>query len=272
MFDGIQHIGYLVDDLDIAIAWFVKAFAAQHCGGTRMQDSRIVPGGGRNAFVRFGGVEVELMQPTDTKPLPKRTLVMHHVGYIVSDMDQAAAEAKARGLKFLSDAPYTNPMGQVVFYLDPDSTNGVWMHLTKVPPQQVIVGPPGAPRIDSIIHPGYLVADVDAAAAWYVQKLGGVVAGAGPSRRGGRVAFVNCGGAQVELIEPPDRGSLGAGHVLDHVGYVTRSIEADIPGYRDRGLAFATDAPAINPIGQKLIYFETASSLGSRMHITELPA
>ena len=270
MFDGIQHIGYLVDDLDKAVAWFARAFGAENCGGTQMQDSRIVPGGGRNAFVRFGGVEAELMQPADTSPLPKNTLVMHHVGYITADIGRAAEQAKARGIKMLSDAPYTNPMGQEVHYLDPDSTNGVWMHLTKVPPAAARAST--GPRIDAIVHPGYLVRDLDKATAWYVEKLGGVHVGGGPSRRGGRVAFINCGGAQVELIEPPDPGSIGASHVLDHVGYLTGSLDADLAGYRARGLTFATDAPALNPIGQKLIYFDTPASMGTRMHLTELPA
>ena len=267
MFDDIQHIGYLVDDIDNAIAWFAKAFGAANAGGSIMQDSRMVPGGGRNAFVRFGGVEVELMQPTDTRPLPKSTLVMHHVGYVVADIAESAAQAKAQGLTFLADAPYTNPMGQQVLYFDPASTNGVWMHLTKVPPRTTPAGQ--TPRIDSIVHPGYLVRDVDAATKWYLEKLGGERVGGGPSRRGGRVAFINCGGAQVELIEPADPSSVGAEHVLDHVGYRTKGIAGDIAAYRARGLQFATDAPAINPIGQTLIYFDTATSMGTRMHLTE---
>ncbi len=267
MFTGIQHIGYLVDDLDLSVAWFAKAFGAVNAGGGQMADSRIVPGGGINAFVRFGGVEAELMQPTDTSKLPKRTLVMHHVGYVVADIAKAAAQARAKGIRMLVEAPYTNTMQQKVHYLDPDSTNGAWMHLTEVPPSSA--GPSHAPRIESILHPGYLVANCDAAAAWYVEKLGGVVVGGGPSRRGGRVSFVDCGGAQIELIEPPDAASMGAAHVLDHVGYVTGSIAADMPTYRARGLAFQTEAPALNPIGQKLIYFDTATSMGARMHLTE---
>ncbi len=270
MFDDIQHIGYLVDDLEMAVAWFVKAFAAKNDGGTNMQQSRIVPSGGRNAFVRFGAVEVELMEPGDKSGLPRNTLVMHHVGYVVSDIQKAYAQAKARGLTFLADAPYTNPMGQEVLYFDPDSTNGVWMHLTKVPPR--IEQSSSGPRIDGIVHPGYLVKNAEAAAAWYVEKLGGTYVGGGPSRRGGRVAFVNCGGAQIELIEPQDPNSTGPVPVLDHVGYVTKSIDRDMAGYRERGLKFATDAPAVNPIGQKLIYFDTSTSMGTRMHLTELAA
>jgi catechol 2,3-dioxygenase-like lactoylglutathione lyase family enzyme len=272
MFDAIQHIGYWSDDLEKTVAWFQTAFGAEHSGGGPMPSSRIVPGGGRNAFVRFGGVEAELMQPADTSALPKNTLVMHHVGYVVADMPKAVEQAKARGLRFLGDTPNTNVMGQQVLYFDPDCTNGVWMHLTKVPVRDTSGrGNPG-PRIDGIVHPGYLVRDLDAATAWYVEKLGGVHVGGGPSRRGGRVAFVNCGSAQIELIEPQDPTTVGRTPVLDHVGYLTRSLDADLPAYIGRGLRFATDAPAVNPIGQELIYFDTDTSMGSRMHLTEVPA
>ncbi len=271
MFDDIQHIGYLVDDLDGAVAWFGRAFGAVNAGGTKMQDSPMVPGGGRNAFVRFGAVEVELMEPADTSKLPKQTLVMHHVGYVTDDIAGAAAAARERGLKFLADAPYTNPMGQQVHYLDPATTNGVWMHLTKVPDRdRAPVGASG-PRIAGIVHPGYLVRDLDRAVAWHVEKLAGRHVGGGPSRRGGRIAFIDCGGAQIELIEPANASELAGEQILDHVGYLTTALDSDLEGYRQRGLAFDTAEPAINPIGQRLIYFAAASAMGTRMHLTELP-
>lgn len=270
MFDGIQHIGYLCRDLGAAERWFASAFGAVKAGGGQMADSRIVPGGGINSFMRYGAVEVELMQPTDVSPIAAGTLVMHHVGYICQDIPKAQAAAKAKGVTFLAEAPYTNFVGQQVLYFDPDSTGGVWMHLTKVPPSTPVAA--AGPRIDGIVHPGYLVPDLDASVRWFTEKLGAVNVGGGPSRRGGRVAFLDIGKAQVELIEPENPKSVGAGPVLDHVGYLTKSIAADMPGYAARGLKFQTDAPAVNPIGQKLIYFDTATSLNSRMHLTEVAA
>jgi len=269
MFEGIQHIGYWIDDLDKGVAWFARVFGGRRIGGGEMSKSRISPTGGRNAFVRFGAVEVELMQPTDISALPKDTLVMHHVGYVVSDIGKAANAAKAKGIRFLADAPYTNFVGQQVLYFDPDTTNGIWMHLTKVPAETPARAQ--GPWIDRILHPGIVVRNLDEATAWYVEKLGGAVAGIGRSRRGGRVSFVDCGGAQVELIEPEDPAALTAAQALDHVGYVVQSLDDDIRAYKALGLAFATEAPVVNPIGQSLIYFDMASSLGTRMHLTTLP-
>lgn len=272
MFDKIQHIGYLVDDLDKAVAWFNKGFGAENAGGSAVRSSRIVPGGGRNAFVHFGQVEAELIEPSDTSTLPKDTLVMHHVGYVVADIPKAVTWARARGFTFLAEAPSTNILGQQVLYFDPATTNGVLIHLTQLPAQPNTIGVGKGIQVDKIIHAGYLVRNTEEAIAWYVEKFDGVHAGGGASRRGGRNAFVNFGNVQVELIEPQNPSTMGPHHAMDHVGYVTRDIGVGITECCCRGFQFVADAPNTNSIGQQVLYFDTNTSMGSRMHLTQLPA
>jgi len=113
---------------------------------------------------------------------------------------------------------------------------------------------------------------LEEAVAWYVDKFDGVYVGGGASRRGGRNAFVNFGQVQVELIEPQDPSTMGAHHAMDHVGYVTRDIGAGITECRRRGFQFGADAPNTNAIGQQVLYFDPHTSMGSRMHLTQLPA
>jgi catechol 2,3-dioxygenase-like lactoylglutathione lyase family enzyme len=272
MFEKIQHIGYLVDDLEKAVAWFKNGFGAERAGGGLVQSSRAVPGGGRNAFVHFGQVEAELIEPGDTSTLPKDTLVLHHVGYVVADIPKAVEWAQAMGFTFLADAPFSNPLGQQVLYFDPDTTNGVLVHLTQLPAQPNTVGVGQGVKLDKIIHAGYLVRNVAEAVAWYVEKFDGIHEGGGASRRGGRNAFVNFGRVQVELIEPQDPSTMGAHHAMDHVGYVTGDIRAGIAECCRRGFQFVADAPNTNAIGQQVLYFDTNTSMGSRMHLTQLPA
>jgi methylmalonyl-CoA/ethylmalonyl-CoA epimerase len=272
MFDKIQHMGYLVDNLDKAVAWFKNGFGAELAGGGPVQPSRAVPGGGRNAFVHFGQVEAELIEPGDTSTLPKDTLVLHHVGYVVADISRAVERAQARAFTFVADAPFTNPMGQQVLYFDPATTNGVLIHLTQLPPQPNTVGVGSGVKVEQIIHAGYLVCNAAEAVAWYVDKFDGVHVGGGASRRGGRNAFVNFGQVQVELIEPQDPSTMGAHHAMDHVGYVTADIGASISECCSRGFQFVADAPNTNSIGQQVLYFDTKTSMESRMHLTQLPA
>jgi hypothetical protein len=40
---------------------------------------------------------------------------------------------------------------------------------------------------------------------------------------------------------------------------------------RRPGLKFISDAPYTNAIGQQMLYFDTSSSMRSRMHLTQLP-
>ena len=77
---------------------------------------------------------------------------------------------------------------------------------------------------------------------------------------------------QVELIEPGDAGSLPSNdHSMDHVGYVVGDMTACMGEGQAHGLRFAADAPITNPIGQQVLYFDTETTMGSRMHLTGLP-
>lgn len=266
MFNKIQHVGYRVRDLARALSWFAERFGARRAAGGAAQL------GGRNAFVRFGHIEVELLEPLDHYQLPADTLLMHHVGYVVSDIGEAAADLRRRGLKFTSDEPFVNPLAQQVWWLDPSTTNDVLIHLTQLPEQANHIGVGEGLEIDRIIHAGYVVDNLDQAVAWYVDKFGGEYIGGGMSRRGVNNAFVNFGKVQVELLEPTHRDQLaGQRHAMDHVGYVVKDIVASIEECQRRGLSLGEAGPRSNTINQQLCYFDTGSTLGTQIHLTQLP-
>ena len=271
MFDKIQHIGYLTSDLEAAVSWFERSFGAVNAGGGPLSPSYAVPSGGRNAYVRFGQAEAEIIEPEDKSGVGSKILDMHHVGYVVEHMEQAAEELRTRGFAFGSDEPFVNVFGHQVFYLDTETTNGAFVHLTQLASPTAGTGETGL-DVERIVHAGYLVRDVDAAIEWYVQRFTGTHVGGGPSPRGGRNAFVNFGQVQVELIEPGDPTTIPAGvHEMDHVGYAVGDIPTCMPECQHRGLQFIADAPATNSIGQQVLYFDISTSLGSRMHLTRLP-
>jgi catechol 2,3-dioxygenase-like lactoylglutathione lyase family enzyme len=272
MFDKIQHIGYVVGDLDAAIAWFEKGFGGKKAAGGPIGASGLFPSGGRNAFVHFGQVEVELIEPQDRAGIPSGTLVMHHVGYVVSNIAEARSQLAAKGFKFVSKAPFTNIMKQQVLYFDSTTTNGLMLHLTQQPEQPNNIGVGEGLAIDRIVHAGYLLADLEGAIAWYVENFDGVHIGGRNEPMGRRNAFVNFGQVQVELMETEDKSRLSPeGFAMDHVGYVVSDIAAGIAECQNRGLKFVSDSPLTNPIGQTLLYFDTATTMGARMHLTQLP-
>lgn len=272
MFQNIQHIGYLTSDLSAAVAWFEKSFGAVNGGGGPLPQSYAVPSGGSNAYVRFGRVEAEIIEPQDKHGLSGERLTMHHVGYVVADVEQSMAALTAKGFKFAAGRAFTNVMGQQVLYFDAATTNGVMVHLTQLPTEAGLKGPGQGLDIERIVHAGYRVNDLDKAIAWYVDNFQGEHIGGGASRNGGRNAFVNFGQVQVELIEPGDTAGMADGiHEMDHVGYVVGDIPSCMGGCQARGLKFVADAPNTNSVRQQVLYFDTGTTLGSRMHLTRLP-
>ena len=166
MFDKIQHIGYLTSDLDAAVSWFERSFGAVNAGGGPLSPSYAVPSGGRNAYVRFGQAEAEIIEPDDKSGVGSKVLDMHHVGYVVENMEQAADELRARGFAFGSDEPFVNVFGHQVFYLDTDTTNGAYVHLTQLAPVTPETPAPSGGgsgwgrEVERIVHAGYLVKDL----------------------------------------------------------------------------------------------------------------
>ena len=133
-----------------------------------------------------------------------------------------------------------------MLYFDAAATNGVFVHLTQLPPDAPTGSGQGL-EVDSIVHAGYRVKDLEKAIAWYVDNFQGEHIGGGASRNGGRNAFVNFGRVQVELIEPADTSDMADdAHDMDHVGYVVGDIVSCMGGCQHRGLSFVADAPLTN--------------------------
>ena len=104
MFDKIQHIGYLTSDLEAAVSWFEQFLrGGRMLAAGRCHPAMRCPAAGRNAYLRFGQAEAEIIEPDDKSSVGSKILDMHHVGYVVENMEQAAEELRVRGFAFGSD-------------------------------------------------------------------------------------------------------------------------------------------------------------------------
>jgi predicted enzyme related to lactoylglutathione lyase len=122
-----------------------------------------------------------------------------------------------------------------------------------------------------VYHTGYLTDDLDRAVAFYEQIFGGKVLSRAANVKG-ETAFVMAGGFEVELIAPADKTRLAGrtGLVLDHVGYFVPDLDQAMAELKKKGAKFAGE-PSVNPVGYRMIFLDTASSLGTRIHLTEKP-
>lgn len=123
-----------------------------------------------------------------------------------------------------------------------------------------------------VYHVGYLTDDLTRAVAFYQETFGGRIVAQVSAGDGAKIAYVKVGDSEVELIEPADKSRLGGkmGLALDHVGYFVPDIDKAIADLKSRGVEFASAEPTVSAVGYRMIYLEPASTLGTRLHLTEL--
>ncbi|SNS61115.1 Catechol 2,3-dioxygenase [Sphingomonas laterariae] len=138
----IDQIGYLVDDLDASIArwidlmgvgpWTVFRNVSLN-GSYRGQAGTVTMDVG---LAYQGDVQIELIKITNETPSPYRDaagqpiLGVHHVAWVVDDLEAVVARAKADGLKVAFEA--TNP-GTRVVYMEADGEPGVLFEFIESP-------------------------------------------------------------------------------------------------------------------------------------------
>ncbi len=122
----------------------------------------------------------------------------------------------------------------------------------------------------TVHHIGYLTDDAGRDVALYERAFGGKVAAQRDTPDGGKMVFVRFGDSEVELIEPGDKSRLGGrpGLVLDHVSYFVDDIDKAIEQLRAGGVQFQP-GPTVNMTGDRMIFLDTGSSGGTRIHLTE---
>lgn len=127
MFLGVHHVGYLVDNLDETIKSYVELYGGEVEARFRNEQGKM-----NVAFVKSGATRVELMEPDDKTQLGgSKAQVLHHVGYLVPDIEKAMEELRAKGVKFLDEKPREGVNGWKIAYFDGGERLGVSQHLSQ---------------------------------------------------------------------------------------------------------------------------------------------
>ncbi len=91
----------------------------------------------RIAFLRGGdGAELELLEPTSADSpvgrfLAKRGEGIHHLSFMVPDLERALREAEAAGLDLIDRAPRDGSHNTKIAFLSPRTLNGVLVELCQ---------------------------------------------------------------------------------------------------------------------------------------------
>jgi methylmalonyl-CoA/ethylmalonyl-CoA epimerase len=125
-----------IDHLGIAVKGLAEAVAAWKALGFEVEGVHEVPSEKlRAAFLPIGESHLELLEPTDdssviAKFLEKRS-GLHHVCFLVDDLEAALAEMKAKGVHLIDQAPRTGAGGCRVAFVHPKAAGGVLVELKE---------------------------------------------------------------------------------------------------------------------------------------------
>jgi methylmalonyl-CoA/ethylmalonyl-CoA epimerase len=130
---ALDHIAIAVPDLNAAIRRFAEDF-----GLTLDGTEDVEPAKTSTAFFPIEGTRIELVHPLRgegplVKFLAERGGGLHHVCFRTDDLDGDFARLKAKGYRFLSDAPQPGAHGTRILFVHPKSCDGVLIELAEHP-------------------------------------------------------------------------------------------------------------------------------------------
>ncbi len=132
MIGPLHHVGIAVHHLEPAIERYALL-------GLPMDYIDTVPSAGvRVAFLRTGGIHVELVEPLDPKGavarfLEKRGEGLHHLAFSTGDIVSELARLGREGFELVDKAPRPGAQGRTVAFVHPRSTHGVLIELVQDP-------------------------------------------------------------------------------------------------------------------------------------------
>ncbi|GBC79062.1 hypothetical protein HRbin09_00276 [bacterium HR09] len=125
---GLHHVGIAVHNLEEAAgAYRALGLSVEKVETVESEQVRV-------AFIPVGDTHIELLEPTGASSpvarfLEKRGPGVHHLCFVVDDVAQAMAQARAAGLLLLDETPRVGAGGSRVCFIHPKSTGGVLLEL-----------------------------------------------------------------------------------------------------------------------------------------------
>jgi len=128
---GLAHVGIAVRSLDEAVRVWVDALGFRHTDTIDFPSMML-----RIAFLRGGSAELELLEPTHADSpvgrfLARRGEGLHHLSFLVPDLERALKEAESAGLELVDRSPREGSHHTRIAFLSPRSLHGVLVELCE---------------------------------------------------------------------------------------------------------------------------------------------
>lgn len=135
LFTTIDHVGVAVADLDAAVTWY-----SEHFGMVLEHQETNEEQGVREAMLRVSadddGARLQLLAPLRPDSaiaafLDTRGPGIQQLAYRVDDVEAAAAQLRAQGLRVLYDSARRGTAGSLVNFVHPKDCGGVLVELVQ---------------------------------------------------------------------------------------------------------------------------------------------
>ena len=125
----LAHVGIAVPRIADALPFYREVLGLSPGHPEAVDGATIVS-------LHFGGVDVELLEPSDpdgpvARFLARRGPGIHHVCYRVPDLDRALERCRTAGYRLVDDAPRRGAGGRRIAFVDPKATAGILLELTE---------------------------------------------------------------------------------------------------------------------------------------------
>ena len=127
----IEHIGIAVDDIEKSNALFSRIFGKENFKLEIVESEGVI-----TSFFKIGESKIELVAATNSespiaKYLAKNKSGMHHIAFVVDDIDKEMIRLQREGIRLLNEIPKKGADNKLICFLHPKDTNGVLIELCQ---------------------------------------------------------------------------------------------------------------------------------------------
>lgn len=127
----VDHIGIAVEKIEAALPVWEGILGLPLHGIEEVAEQKV-----KTAFMPVGDTEIELLESTDPegpigKFLAAKGQGVHHLAFRVSNIEEALAELKAKGVRLIDETPRYGAGGARIAFIHPKATGGVLVELTE---------------------------------------------------------------------------------------------------------------------------------------------
>jgi methylmalonyl-CoA/ethylmalonyl-CoA epimerase len=131
MIKKVEHIGIAVKNVEESNALFKKLFGKSHYKIESVESEEV-----STSFFMLGETKIELLQATGansaiSKFIEKKGEGIHHIAYLVDDIESEMKRLASEGFELLTKAPKEGADNKRICFLHPKTTNGILVELCE---------------------------------------------------------------------------------------------------------------------------------------------